>query len=127
VTLALKCSIISAGVVWRHGTQLLQLHGLPFTGSRLDILWLSGRRKTPTLCVFPVLSASVMEKCCDACGNGEYYFGSSCLASEGADFSVASIAVERKSMGHTVAERSWKDADFVCISCIKCVGYGKML
>jgi hypothetical protein len=30
----------------------------------------------------------------------------------------ASIAVDRKSMGHTVAERSWKDADFVCISCI---------
>jgi hypothetical protein len=27
-------------------------------------------------------------------------------------------AVDRKSMGHTVAERSWKDADFLCISCI---------
>jgi hypothetical protein len=25
----------------------------------------------------------------------------------------------RKSMGHTVGERSWKDADFRCISCIK--------
>jgi hypothetical protein len=33
-------------------------------------------------------------------------------------FRGASIAVDRKSMGHTVAERSWKDADFVCISCI---------
>jgi hypothetical protein len=32
--------------------------------------------------------------------------------------SVASTVVDRKSMGHTVAERSWKDADFVCISCI---------
>jgi hypothetical protein len=40
------------------------------------------------------------------------------LASEGADVLGASIVVDRKSMGHTVAERSWKDADFVCISCI---------
>jgi hypothetical protein len=39
-----------------------------------------------------------MEKCCDACGDGEYYFRSSCLASEGADVSRASIAVDRKSM-----------------------------
>jgi hypothetical protein len=51
----------------------------------------------------------------------------SCLASDGADVSGASTAVDRKSMKHTVAERSWKDADFVCISCIKCVGYGEML
>jgi hypothetical protein len=63
VTLAMTGSTISGRVVWRHGTQLLQLHGLPFTGSRLDILWLSGRRKTPTLCVFPVLSAAVMQTC----------------------------------------------------------------
>jgi hypothetical protein len=33
-------------------------------------------------------------------------------------FEDASTAVDRKSMGHTVAERSWKDADFLCISCI---------
>jgi hypothetical protein len=32
--------------------------------------------------------------------------------------SVASTAVDRKSMGYTVGERSWKDADFLCISCI---------
>jgi hypothetical protein len=32
--------------------------------------------------------------------------------------SVASFAVDRKSVGHTVGERSWKDADFLCISCI---------
>jgi hypothetical protein len=31
-------------------------------------------------------------------------------------FQWHSIVVDRKSMGHTVAERSWKDADFVCIS-----------
>jgi hypothetical protein len=33
-------------------------------------------------------------------------------------YAVASTAVERKSMGHTVGERWWKDADFLCISCI---------
>jgi hypothetical protein len=32
--------------------------------------------KTPTFCVFPVFSVAVMEKCCDACGDGEYYFRS---------------------------------------------------
>jgi hypothetical protein len=40
------------------------------------------------------------------------------LALEGANVNEASIAVDLKSMGHTVAKRSWKDADFVCISCI---------
>jgi hypothetical protein len=104
-----------------------RLHRLFSTGIRYDIRWLSGRGKTPTLCVFPVFSAALMEECCDACGYGEYYFRSSCLASEGADSSVATIAFERKAMGHTVAERSWKDADFVCISCIECVGYGEAL
>jgi hypothetical protein len=28
-------------------------------------------------------------------------------------------------MRHTVAERSWRDADFVCISIIQRSGYGK--
>jgi hypothetical protein len=39
-------------------------------------------------------------------------------ASEGASDTEASVAVERNSMGHTVAERSWKDGDFLCFSCI---------
>jgi hypothetical protein len=69
------------------------------------------------LCI-PVFSVAVMEKCCDACGDGEYYLRSGYLASEGAGVLVALNAVDRKSMGHTVAERWWKDADFLCISCI---------
>jgi hypothetical protein len=36
----------------------------------------SGRGKTPTFCVFPVISVTVMEKCCDACGDGNTYFRS---------------------------------------------------
>jgi hypothetical protein len=39
-------------------------------------------------------------------------------ASEGAGVSEASTAVDRKSMGHTVADRSSNEADFLCISCI---------
>jgi hypothetical protein len=49
---------------------------------------------------------------------GNTIFRSSCSASEDARVSGASSVLDRKSMGHTVAERSWKDADFVCISCI---------
>jgi hypothetical protein len=49
---------------------------LPLTGCRLDIRLVSYSGRTPTFCVFPVFSGSVMEKCCDACGVGEYYFRS---------------------------------------------------
>jgi hypothetical protein len=35
---------------------------------------------TSTLCVFPVFSVAVMDKCWDACGDGEYYFRSDCSA-----------------------------------------------
>jgi hypothetical protein len=38
--------------------------------------------------------------------------------SEGAGVSLASTAVDRKSMGHTMADRSSNEADFLCISCI---------
>jgi hypothetical protein len=78
----------------------------------------SGRGKTPTFCVFPVFSVAVMEKCCDACGDGELLIAVGYLPSEGAYISSGTFAVDRKSMGHTVGERSWKDADFLCISCI---------
>jgi hypothetical protein len=56
-------------------------HRLSFTGSGWDIQWLSGRGKTPTLCVFPVFRVAVMEKCYDACDDWEYYFRSGCSAS----------------------------------------------
>jgi hypothetical protein len=49
---------------------------------------------------------------------GNTISGRSFSASEGAGVSEASIAVDRKSMGHTVADRSWNEADFLCISCI---------
>jgi hypothetical protein len=169
---------------------VFQWHRLPLTGSRWDIRWLSSRGTKPTFCVFPVFSVAVLEKCCDACGDGEYYFRSGFSASEGAgvseastavdrsrwdirwlssrgtkptfcvfpvfsvavmekccdacgdgntisgrvfgvrgraDVSVASTAVDRKSMGHTVAEQSWNETDFLCISCISRGGYGKVL
>jgi hypothetical protein len=52
---------------------VFQLQRLLFNGSRWDTRWVSGRGKTPTFCVSPVFTAAVMEKCCDACGDGEYY------------------------------------------------------
>jgi hypothetical protein len=39
-------------------------------------------------------------------------------ASEAAGVSVASTVVDRKSMGHTMADRSSNEADFLCICCI---------
>jgi hypothetical protein len=76
----------------------------------------SGRGRTPTFCVFRVFSVAVMEKCCDACGDGEYYLRSGFSALQGAGVSEASTAVDQKSMGHTVGELWFKDADFLCIS-----------
>jgi hypothetical protein len=59
-----------------------------------------------------------MEKCCDACRDGEYYFRSNFSVSEGAGVIKASIAVDRKSMLRTMADRSSNEADFLCNSCI---------
>jgi hypothetical protein len=111
---------------------VFQWHRLPLTGSRWDLRWVIGRRTKPTLCVFsvfPVFSVAVMVKCCDACGDREYYFGSSFSASESAGVSEASVAVDRKSMGQRWADRSSNEADFLCISCYPYLrgGYGKVL
>jgi hypothetical protein len=65
----------------------------------LRCVTVEGRR---TLCVFPVFSVAVMEKCCDACGDGEYYFRSGFSTLQGDDVSEASTAVEGKSMRYTV-------------------------
>jgi hypothetical protein len=70
---------------------------------------------------------AVMEKCCDACGDGKYYFRSVFSASEGAGVSEASFAVDRKSMEHTVADQSSNEADFLCFFCIGRFGYGNVL
>jgi hypothetical protein len=115
VTLAVTGNTISGRVFRRQRVPEFQRHRLPLTGSRWDIRWLIGRRTKPTFCVFPVFSVAVMEKCCDACRDGEYYFRSGFSASEGAGVSEASTAVDRKSMGHTMADRSSNEADFLCI------------
>jgi hypothetical protein len=74
-------STVSCRVVQRQRVPLFKKHRLPLSGSRWDMGWLSGRGKTPTLCVFPVFSVAVMEKCCDAFGDVEYYFRSGGSAS----------------------------------------------
>jgi hypothetical protein len=72
VTLAVTENTSLGRVVSHHRMPLFWEHRLSLTGSRWDIRWLSGRGKTPTLCVFPVISVAFMERCCDACGDGEY-------------------------------------------------------
>jgi hypothetical protein len=76
-----------------------------------------GRRTKPTFCIFFVFSVAVMEKCCDACGYGEYYFRSGFSASLSAGVFGALIAVDGRSMGHKMADRSSNEADFLCIFC----------
>jgi hypothetical protein len=126
VTLAVTWNTIFGRVFRRQRVTVFQRHRLPLTGSRWDIRWLIGRRTKPSFCVFfcvfPVFSVAVMEKCCDACGDVKHYFRSGFPASECAGVSVASIAVDRKSMGPTVADRSSNEAEFLCIFlCISCI------
>jgi hypothetical protein len=71
VTLAVTENTSLGRVFWQQRMALFWQHRLSLTGSGWDIRWLSGRGKTPTLCAFPVFSVAVMEKCCDACGDGE--------------------------------------------------------
>jgi hypothetical protein len=103
VTLAVTGNSVSGRIVRRQRMLLSQKHRLSLTGSRWDIRWLSGRGKTPTLCVFPLVGVALMEKFCDASGDGENYFSLGSLTSEGAGVLKASIVVDRKSMGYTVA------------------------
>jgi hypothetical protein len=72
VTLAVTGKTISCRDVWRYRMRASLYHRSSLTGSGWDIRWLSGRGKKPTLCVFPLFSVAVMEKCCDVCGDGEY-------------------------------------------------------
>jgi hypothetical protein len=53
--------------------------------------------------------------CFDASGDVDYYLRSCFSASEGAGVSEASIAVDRKSMGHTVADRPSNEPDYLCV------------
>jgi hypothetical protein len=102
-------------------------HRLPLTGSRWDIRWLIGRQTKPTFCVIPIFSVAVMDRGCDACRDWEYYFRSIFSVSNGARVPWASTAINRKSMRHTMADRSSNEADFLCISRIERGGYGKVL
>jgi hypothetical protein len=63
VTFAVTENTSAGRVFWRQRVLVSREHRLSLTGNRWDILWLSGRGKTPTLCVFPVFSAAVTQKC----------------------------------------------------------------
>jgi hypothetical protein len=106
VMLAVTGNTKSGRVFRRQRMLVFEWYRLPFTGSRWDIRWLIGRRTKPTFCVYLVFSKAVLEKCFEPCGDVDYHFRSCFSASERAGVSEASIAVDRKFMGHTVADRS---------------------
>jgi hypothetical protein len=60
VTLAVTVNTISCRIFSRFTVTVFQGHPLALTGSRWDIRWVSGRGKTPTVCVFPVFSVAAM-------------------------------------------------------------------
>jgi hypothetical protein len=118
VTLVVTGNTISGQVFLFQRVPEFYRHRLLLTGSRYYKQWLIDRRTKPIFCVIPVFSVAVMERGCDACRDGEYYFRSVFSVSKGAGVSWASTAINRKSMGHTMADRSSNEADFLCISCI---------
>jgi hypothetical protein len=112
VTLAVTGNTISGRVSFNlTGCRMFKGHRVPLTGSRWDIRLVSYSGKTPTCLYFLVFSVAVMEKCCDACDDEEYYFRSGFSKLQGENVSGASSAVDRKSRGHTVGELQWKDPD----------------
>jgi hypothetical protein len=112
VTLAVTGNTISSRVFRRYKVTVFQRHRLLLTGPRRDIRWVSYSGKTPTFCVFPVFSVAVMEKCCDACGVGEYYFRSGLTSTQSAGIPEASTAVDQKSTGIRLVSYSGKTPTF---------------
>jgi hypothetical protein len=127
VTLVFTVITISGRIFQHLRLPVFQWHRPPLTASRWDIRWLIGRRTKPTSCVFSVLNAAVMERCCDACREEEYYLRLSFSVSGGPGLSEASNTVDRKSMGHKMADRSSNEADFLCFSCTERGGCVKVL
>jgi hypothetical protein len=115
VTLAVTKIKISSRFIRRQRMLVFQGHRLPLTGNRWDIRWPIGRRTKPTFGVSNVFSVAVMERCCDAYDDGEYFLLSIYSASEGAGVSGASIAVDSVSMGHTAVGTSSNEAGSLCI------------
>jgi hypothetical protein len=74
VTLAVTGNTISGRVFRRYRVTVFQRHRLPFREVDEIYSWLVTVERRLTLCVLPVFSMAVMEKCCDACGEAEYSF-----------------------------------------------------
>jgi hypothetical protein len=100
VTLAVKRNTISGRRFRRLEVTVFQRQRLPMTGSRTDLRLVSYSGKTPTFWAFPVFSLAVIEKCCDVCGDEEYYFRSGISTLQDDSVSEASTAVDRKSTGN---------------------------
>jgi hypothetical protein len=104
VTLAVTGNTNSDLVSRRHWVAVFQRYRLLLTGGRWEIRFVCCCGKTPTFGVFHVFSVAVMQMCCDACGDGEYYFRSGFSAILGVCVSRTSTAIDRESMGRTLGE-----------------------
>jgi hypothetical protein len=74
--------------------------------------------KTPTFCVFPVFSVAVMEKCCDACGDGTKYFRRVFWRFRMTVFQRHRLALTGSRWDIRWVSGRGRDADCLCISCI---------
>jgi hypothetical protein len=70
VTLPVTGITISGRVFWTHGMPVSEWLRLPLSGSQWDIRWLSRHGNTLTLYALSVFTLAVLEKFCDACGDG---------------------------------------------------------
>jgi hypothetical protein len=76
VTLAVTGNTTFRSSFRRYRMTVCQRHRRPLTEVDEIYGWLVSAERRLTLCVFLVFSVAVMEKCCDACGDVEYYFRS---------------------------------------------------
>jgi hypothetical protein len=85
VTLAVTGNTISGQDFRRYRVTLFQWHRLQLREVDEIYVWLVTVERRHTLCELPVFRAAVMEKCCDACGDGECYLrtGFSTLQGDG--------------------------------------------
>jgi branched-subunit amino acid transport protein AzlD len=116
VTLAVTGNTISGQVFLFQRVPEFERHRLPLTGSRWDIRWLIGRRTKPTFCVICCyLALRLWKRVVTLAVTGNTNSGQVFWFQRVPEIQWALTAVDRKSIGHTMADRSSNEADFLCI------------
>jgi hypothetical protein len=102
-------------VVRRHRVPVFEGHRLPSTGSRCDIRWVSGGGKT---LFFVYLAWRLRKSVLTLAVRGNTISGRVVRRQRVPVFKEHRYAVDRKSMGHTVGERWWKNVVFCVFSVV---------